>query len=50
MKKITLLLMFIPFMSFGQDDVKKCDKEVQFTNAKYVGCTDVENQMDQVEN
>ena len=38
--------MFIPFMSFGQDDVKKCDKEVQFTNAKYVGCTDVENQMD----
>ncbi|MGY8949370.1 MAG: retroviral-like aspartic protease family protein [Flavobacteriales bacterium] len=46
MKKITLLLMFIPFMSFGQDDVKKCDKEVQFTNAKYVGCTDVENQMD----
>ncbi len=45
MKKLILLLLFIPLFSFGQDDIKKCDKKIDFTNAKYVGCTDVENQM-----
>jgi len=42
MKKLILILLFIPLVSFSQEDIKKCKNEINFGTAKYIGCIDVE--------
>ncbi len=38
MKKLILLLLFIPLVSFGQKNIDKCNHEITFDNDIYVGC------------
>ena len=45
---IPTLAILISIMSnlYGQDNIIKCDDEIEYTNAKYIGCVDVENRPD----
>ncbi len=38
MKKLILLLLFIPLVSFGQENIEKCNNKITFDNDIYVGC------------
>lgn len=46
MRKLLLVFILIPFVSFGQDNITKCDDERSYVTAKYVGCFDVEDNRD----
>ena len=45
---ITPLVVLISMLtnSYSQDNIIKCDDEIEYTNAKYIGCVDVENRPD----
>ena len=45
---ITTLVVLISMLtnSYSQDNIVKCDDEIEYTNAKYIGCVDVENRPD----
>jgi len=38
MRKLILLLLFIPLVSFGQENIDKCNNHIKFDNDIYVGC------------
>ena len=46
MKKLLLLLLFIPLVSFSQKNIDECDNKIAFENDIYVGCIDKDGNPD----